>query len=71
MTWYNKLEIYYLFNNIPIHFYLSLLLALYLMSILTCIVCIIHDLSTLGVTKNIQVMCYLQVDDLFSTNLWI
>ena len=32
--------------------------------------CIVHDLDALGVVQKIQVMGFLQVDDLFTTDSW-
>ena len=45
MTWCNKFGIHYLFNDVLVHFYLSLFYVLYFMSILVCIFCTVHDLS--------------------------
>ena len=48
---------------IPIFLSLSYIYAIYLLSILVSISCIIHDLIALGVIHKIQVMGFLKVDD--------
>ena len=48
-----------MFNEVPIHFYLSYFHALYLVSTLACIFCIICHLGALGVAHNIQVIRFL------------
>ena len=50
MTWRNKFGIHYLFNDVPIYFYLSLFFVLYFMSIIAYIFCIVRDLGALGIT---------------------
>ena len=40
------------------------------MSILAYVSCIIHDLGILGVTRNIQAMGSLEINDLFTSSLW-
>ena len=42
---------------------------LYILSALTYNSYILHDLSALGVAQKIQSMCFLQVNDLFTTKL--
>ena len=59
---------YYLFNKVPIHFYPSYFHALYLVSTLVCIFCIVCDLDALGATLKIQITGSLQIDDLFTTS---
>ena len=48
-----------MFNKVLIHFYLSYFYALYLVSTLACIFCIVCDLGALGVAHNIQVIRFL------------
>ena len=42
---------------------------LYILSVLTYNSYILQDLSALGVAQKIQSMCFLQVNDLFTTKL--
>ena len=44
--------------------------ALCMLNIKVYITCTVHDLGALGVTQNIQVMGYLQVDYSFTTSSW-
>ena len=53
-----------------LHFNLSLFDILYLMNILTYISCVVYDLGELEVSWKIKVMSSLQVDDLFTSDLW-
>ena len=50
------------------HLYLSLFNTLYFVSILACNSCIIHELGALGVVRKIQVMSFLQMDNLVTVN---
>ena len=38
------------------------------MILLACIAYIVHGLGALGVERNIQIMDFLQIDDLFTTS---
>ena len=61
------MNFYYLFNKALVYFYLSYFHALYFVSTLTCIFCILHDFGVLGVARKIQVTSSLQTDDLFTS----
>ena len=61
MTWCNKhVNFYYLFNKVPILLSSVLFHALYLVSTLVCIFCIICGLGALGVAREIQIIGSLQ-----------
>ena len=64
MIWYDKFEIYYLFNDIPI-WLLSIFIYRTLWTFSPSISYTIHDLVALGVIQNIQVASSLQVGALF------